>query len=378
MDPESDLLKIVDGEEGAAENYQLFYRLDKRCRDLEKENVSLKQQLLKDREAFEREKEQLLLKQSELYGISAKFDVFKAQIKDLLGVQSDNADILIKALSRREASDRDSASNKALSTKNQRIETLEAELRELKSLYQKTESDNASKSSQIADLTKKVGKQFKRIETLRSLLSSHLELTGAATVEASLDAIRALKRKVKKYRSIIKEQVMTELKRARSGSEGSELKDIIAQQGQIIEMVVKSMHDLAANIPRTSANERATETLERTRLDLNRRIEKLSTSMQVHASETSSGQEEAEQLSVCDDTGMATASVVSDSDASSYEEMKECVWLNKTRELLALERQLADTQKRVTAMNLDKRNNAQIHATRHPIVYSGNVQATYL
>ena len=378
MDPESDLLKIVDGEEGAAENYQLFYRLDKRCRDLEKENVSLKQQLLKDREAFEREKEQLLLKQSELYGISAKFDVFKAQIKDLLGVQSDNADILIKALSRREASDRDSASNKALSTKNQRIETLEAELRELKSLYQKTESDNASKSSQIADLTKKVGKQFKRIETLRSLLSSHLELTGAATVEASLDAIRALKRKVKKYRSIIKEQVMTELKRARSGSEGSELKDIIAQQGQIIEMVVKSMHDLAANIPRTSANERATETLERTRLDLNRRIEKLSTSMQVHASETSSGQEEAEQPSVCDDTGMATASVVSDSDASSYEEMKECVWLNKTRELLALERQLADTQKRVTAMNLDKRNNAQIHATRHPIVYSGNVQATYL
>ena len=378
MDPESDLLKIVDGEESTAENYQLFYRLDKRCRDLEKENVSLKQQLLKDREAFEREKEQLLLKQSELYGISAKFDVFKAQIKDLLGVQSDNADILIKALSRREASDRDSASNKALSTKNQRIETLEAELRELKSLYQKTESDNASKSSQIADLTKKVGKQFKRIETLRSLLSSHLELTGAATVEASLDAIRALKRKVKKYRSIIKEQVMTELKRARSGSEGSELKDIIAQQGQIIEMVVKSMHDLAANIPRTSANERATETLERTRLDLNRRIEKLSTSMQVHASEASSGQEEAEQPSLCDDTGMATASVVSDSDASSYEEMKECVWLNKTRELLALERQLADTQKRVTAMNLDKRNNAQIHATRHPIVYSGNVQATYL
>lgn len=378
MDPESDLLKIVDGEESTAENYQLFYRLDKRCRDLEKENVSLKQQLLKDREAFEREKEQLLLKQSELYGISAKFDVFKAQIKDLLGVQSDNADILIKALSRREASDRDSASNKALSTKNQRIETLEAELRELKSLYQKTESDNASKSSQIADLTKKVGKQFKRIETLRSLLSSHLELTGAATVEASLDAIRALKRKVKKYRSIIKEQVMTELKRARSGSEGSELKDIISQQGQIIEMVVKSMHDLAANIPRTSANERATETLERTRLDLNRRIEKLSTSMQVHASEASSGQEEAEQPSLCDDTGMATASVVSDSDASSYEEMKECVWLNKTRELLALERQLADTQKRVTAMNLDKRNNAQIHATRHPIVYSGNVQATYL
>lgn len=377
MDPESDLLKIVDGEESPAENYQLFYRLDKRCRDLEKENVSLKQQLLKDREAFEREKEQLLLKQSELYAISAKFDVFKAQIKDLLGVQSDNADILIKALSRREASDRDSASSKALSTRNQRIQTLEAELRELKSLYQKTESDNASKSSQIADLTKKLGKQFKRIETLRSLLSSHLELTGAATVEASLDAIRALKRKVKKYRSIIKEQVMTDLKRARSGSEGSELKDIIAQQGQIIEMVVKSMHDLAANIPRTSSNERATETLERTRLDLNRRIEKLSTSMQVHASEASSGQEEAEQPSLCDDTGMTTASVVSDSDVSSYEEMKECVWLNKTRELLALERQLADTQKKVTAMNLEKRNNAQIHA-RHPIVYSGNVQATYL
>lgn len=374
---EAELAGIVDNDVNQSENYQLFYKLDRRCRDLEKENVSLKQQLLKDRETFEKEKEQLLLKQSELYAISAQFDVFKAQIKDLFGVECATADDLARAVSQTDRHTRTDSSRKALAMKDQRIEKLEAELREIKSLYEKTESDNAQKSTELAELTKKVGKQFKRIETLRALLSSHLELTGAATVEASLDAIRGLRKKVRKYRDIIKEQVMTELKRARgSNSDGGDLKDVIAQQAQIIEMVVKYVHDLAAKAPNEPSTEFAGH-------DLSRRKDRLTTSMQVHHASEHESEEEPlsesyEHSEKEKGTGMTTASVVSDSDGSAYVEMKQCVWLNKTRELLALERQLVDAQRRMAVTNLGTTNNAQIHAVRHPILSPGKFQTTYL
>ena len=147
FDLEAELAGIVDNDVNQSENYQLFYKLDRRCRDLEKENVSLKQQLLKDRETFEKEKEQLLLKQSELYAISAQFDVFKAQIKDLFGVECATADDLARAVSQTDRHTRTDSSRKALAMKDQRIEKLEAELREIKSLYEKTESDNDLPSS---------------------------------------------------------------------------------------------------------------------------------------------------------------------------------------------------------------------------------------
>ena len=379
FDLEAELAGIVDNDVNQSENYQLFYKLDRRCRDLEKENVNLKQQLLKDRETFEKEKEQLLLKQSELYAISAQFDVFKAQIKDLFGVECATADDLARAVAQTDRHARTDSSRKAIAMKDQRIEKLEAELREIKCLYEKTESDNAQKSTELAELTKKVGKQFKRIETLRALLSSHLELTGAATVEASLDAIRGLKKKVRKYRDIIKEQVMTELKRARGNSDGGDLKDVIAQQAQIIEMVVKYVHDLAAKAP----NEPSMEFAEKIGRDLGRRKDRLSPSMQVH--QASEHEPEEGPLSASYEhsenekgTGMTTASVVSDSDGSAYGEMKQCVWLNKTRELLALERQLVDAQRRMAVTNLGTANTAQMHAVRHPIVSPGKFQTTYL
>jgi hypothetical protein len=271
-------------------------------------NFGLRKQLLDDRRAFEQEKEELLSQQGDLYSTIDSSDLFHLQLCAILDIdrrEKSNFPLIIQSIHDLVQRDAANASqlSEAIAAREAQLIDVDRDLKELRSLYRKSEADNAAKALEAAELRSQVESQEAYLEKVKALLHAHFALTNTDTTEASLEAIRGLKARIREYKQALREQ---ECQRAENG-DLIEIKQMIAQQSEILATVVQSLEELKG----------------RRRRHVRQKVE----------------------------PSVPANGFVDFGGGFQYDDIRDTMWMAKTKDLLSLERQLAKANKRLNAAN---------------------------
>jgi hypothetical protein len=289
-------------------NYSVLYQQQKQIHELEKKNLELRQQIVEDRRRFEDEKQNLLVKQEELHSRFDEADLFHSQLCELLEIpgNSESARIIesVQNLVNRKMPEDFSSLQEAsgvIASKDRQLADLEVKFREVRRLYRASESDNATNSAELSRFRRKFAKQSELCEKLKTSLESHLALTGRDTPEASLNALRIMKTKLYKYKAMIREGLGP-------NPQIAELRELIFDQSETIDVVLRSLREFREQFTEVTSPENPFRKIP---ADSHPRIAP---------------------------NGFLQL---------PYDDRRASLWMSKTRELLALERQLLTAQKRL-------------------------------
>jgi hypothetical protein len=293
-------------------NYGVLYQQQKQIHELEKANHQLRQQIVEDRQAFEAEKEALLARQDELASAVDQSDIFHAQLFELLNARSasdfagmlESARILVRQKAPDEFTHGQQVSD-VIALKDHQLAELEVKLREVKRLYRAAESEGTVTGAELTRLRKKYTKQNVQCEAMRAALDAHLALTNCETAEASISALQVMKTKLYKYRTMVHEGL-------RPHPELGEIRDLIADQSETINAVVQSIRDFREEFDDVASPENPFR-----------------------------------KIPVESKPRVAPNGFLS----LPYDDRRASLWMNKTKELLAMERQLVHAQQRLASAN---------------------------
>jgi hypothetical protein len=276
------------------ENYELIYLQEKRIHELEALNVGLRRQLVGDRRAFEQEKEELLSQHGELYSTIDSADLFHLQLCAILEIdrqEKSNFPLIIQSIHDLVQQDVANASQltEAIATREAQLIDLDHNLKELRSLYQQSEVESAAKSLEVEQLRSQA-------ESQETQLHAILALTNSDTADASLGVIRRLKVRVREYKRAIREQQA-------ENAELGEIRQMIAEQSEVLATVVQALKGRGLRVRQTAA------------------------------------------------PAVGANGFVDFGGGFRYDDIRNTMWIAKTKDLLSLERQFAKANKRFNAAN---------------------------
>jgi hypothetical protein len=261
-----------------------LYRQAKKVHTLKAYNLQLREQMLDDRRAFERAKQETCA----AIESADQFHIELCRLLELPPADKDNYPAILESISRLIRQE-----NRASTGLSERLAAKKREVEGLRRLHRKSEAELVAQAEVVAKLTRKVDRFRAVAEALHSDLSAHLQLTQTETVQESLAKIQEMWDKLQEYQGKMD---------AETNEEVREMRALIARQSEMISGIAQSLGGLEGS---------------RGGLD---------------------GSFESPR------TPARSAGFVNYPDKDPYDDLRNTIWLARTRDRLSLERQIGTVQ----------------------------------